>query len=56
MSACVYLSAWPGVYVYPSAFPEACDPGVTLSHEGVAYDTSSGSGQTSPDPSSNTQA
>ena len=31
-------------------------PGVTFSREGVAYDTSSGLGQTSPDPSSNTLA
>lgn len=31
-------------------------PGVTFSHEGVTYDTSSGLGQTLPDPSSNTPA
>lgn len=33
-----------------------CCPGITFLHEGVAYDTSSGLGQTSPDPTFNTPA
>lgn len=51
------------MYVFPSAFPESClpggclsCPGVTFLHEGVAYDTSSGLGQTSPNSTSNTPA
>lgn len=56
-----YLSMWTCVCVSVSfswglwsrRLPQ---PGVTFSHEGVAYDTSSGLGQTSPDPSSNTPA
>lgn len=46
---CVFISVSWGLW--SKRLPQ---PGVTFSHECIAYDTSSGLGQTSPDPSSNT--
>lgn len=50
------------VFVFHHLFLRACYvsrgccPGITFLHEGVAYDTSSGLDQTSPDPTFNTPA
>lgn len=42
------------VFLRARCVPGGCCPGITFLHEGVAYDTSSGLGQTSPDPTFNT--
>lgn len=42
------------LFLRPRCVPVGCCPGITFLHEGVAYDTSSGLGQTSPDPTFNT--